>query len=98
MLPATVYLCSCLAKLTMTLDKRPDLTARVRKVADEGEIKSLVESTAETIQRAFTLCLTERTSNRNGITRDGLPESKKVEIYQFANMVLKLLYQVGNHI
>ncbi|RKF79983.1 PCI domain-containing protein [Golovinomyces cichoracearum] len=92
-LPATVYLCSCLVKLTITLDKRPDLTARVRKVVDEGERKSLAENTAETIQRAFTICLTERTSNRNGITRDGRPESKKVEIYQFANMVLKLLYQ-----
>ncbi|KAI0997712.1 hypothetical protein K3495_g10477 [Podosphaera aphanis] len=92
-LPTTVYLCSCLAKLTMTLDKRPDLTARIRKVADEGESKTLVESTAETIQRAFTVCLTERTSNRNEMIRDGRPESKIIEIYQFANMVLKLLFQ-----
>ncbi|CCU82187.1 PCI domain-containing protein [Blumeria hordei DH14] len=93
LLPAAVYLCSCLAKLTMMLDKRPDLTARIRKFADEGERKTLVESTAETIQRAFTICLTERTTNRNGIARDGGPESKKVEIYKFANMVLRLLYQ-----
>ncbi|RKF55665.1 PCI domain-containing protein [Erysiphe neolycopersici] len=92
-LPATVYFCSCLAKLTITLDKRPDLTAKLRKVADEGESKSLAENSAETILRAFTICLTERSSTKNGIIKDGQPESKKVEIYQFANMVLKLLYQ-----
>lgn len=92
-LPATVYFCSCLAKLTITLDKRPDLTARVRNVADEGERKSLAEHSAETILRAFTICLTERSPKKNGYLKDGHPESKKAEIYQFANMVLKLLYQ-----
>jgi hypothetical protein len=56
----------------------------------------LVEGTAESIQRAFTMCLTERTANRNGIGRDGKPEGKKVGIYSFANMVLRLLFQVWN--
>jgi hypothetical protein len=81
----------------MLLDKRPDLTSRLRKVAnvDQGETrKSLVEGTAESIQRAFTMCLTERSSNRNGIAKDGKPEGKKVGIYSFANLVLKLLFQV----
>ena len=78
----------------MMLDKRPDLTIKIRKAADEGDRKTLVESTAELIQRAFTICLTERTANRNGISREGRPESKKIGIYSFANMVLKLLFQV----
>lgn len=78
------------------LDKRPDLTRRMVEVkdVDQGEKKTLVESTAETIQRAFTLCLNERTTSRNGIGRDGKPEGKKIGIYSFANMVLKLLFKV----
>lgn len=78
----------------MMLDKRPDLTRRMQKVTNEGETrKSLVEGTAESIQKAFTMCLTERTSNRNGLGMDGKPEGKKIGIYSFANMVLKLLFQ-----
>ena len=41
------------------------------------------------------MCLTERSVNRNGIGRDGKPEGKKVGIYSFANLVLKLLFQVS---
>ena len=80
----------------MTLDKRPDLTRRLRMSnIDQGETrKTLVEGTAESIQRAFTMCLTERSANRNGIGRDGKPEGKKIGIYSFANLVLKLLFQV----
>jgi hypothetical protein len=83
----------------MTLDKRPDLTRKLRKLSNveqAGETrKSLVEGTAESIQRAFTMCLTDRSANRNGIGRDGKPDGKKVGIYKFANLVLKLLFQVG---
>lgn len=96
-LPAAVQLSYGLAKLAMMLDKRPDLTSKLRKVTnvDQGETrKTLVEGTAESIQRAFTMCLTERSTNRNGIGRDGRPEGKKVGIYSFANLVLKLLFQV----
>jgi hypothetical protein len=80
----------------MMLDKRPDLTRKLVKIADVDQEarKTLVEGTAESIQRAFTMCLTERTANRNGIGRDGKPEGKKVGIYSFANMVLRLLFQV----
>ncbi len=79
------------------LDKRPDLTRKMVQIADVDQEarKTLVEGTAESIQRAFTMCLTERTANRNGIGRDGKPEGKKVGIYSFANMVLRLLFQVG---
>ncbi|KFZ22911.1 hypothetical protein V502_02607 [Pseudogymnoascus sp. VKM F-4520 (FW-2644)] len=91
-LPTTIQLCTALATLAMTLDKRPDLTRRWR-AADDGEArKTLVEGTAESIQRAFTICLTERTSNRDGV-KDGKPEGKKVGIYSFANLVLKLLFR-----
>lgn len=97
-LPTTVQLSIALAKLAMTLDKRPDLTRRLRKLSnvDQGgeSRKSLVEGTAESIQRAFTMCLTERSSTRSGIGRDGKPEGKKIGIYLFANLVLKLLFQV----
>ena len=63
---------------------------------DQGEsAKTLVEGTAETIQRAFTVCLSERTTNRNGIGPDGKPENKKIGIYSFANLVLRLLFKVG---
>lgn len=97
-LPAAIQLSYGLAKLAMMLDKRPDLTRRLRKVVnvDEGESrKTLVEGTAESIQRAFTVCLTERSTNPNGIGKDGKPEGKKVGIYSFANLALKLYFQVG---
>ncbi len=96
MLPTAIQLCTGLAKLAILLDKRPDLTRKLVKVKDveAGEKKTLVEGTAETIQRAFTVCLNERTSSRNGIGRDGKPEGKKIGIYSFANMVLKLLFKV----
>ena len=93
-LPTTIQLCTALATLAMTLDKRPDLTRRWR-ASDDGEArKTLVEGTAESIQRAFTICLTERTSNRDGV-KDGKPEGKKIGIYSFANLVLKLLFRVS---
>lgn len=85
----------------MTLDKRPDLTRRLRKLSSvdqggDGEgRKTLVEGSAESIQRAFTMCLTERTANKNGTGKDGKPEGKKIGIYKFANLVLKLLFQVN---
>lgn len=94
-LPTAIQLSKALATLAMMLDKRPDLTRRLRKVTDQGETrKTLVESTAESIQRAFTMCLTERSSNRNGIGRDGKPEGKKIGIYSFANLALKLFFKV----
>jgi len=95
MLPTTVQLSAALAKLAMTLDKRPDLTRKLQLQNDGGEgRKTLVEATAELIQRAFSMCLNERTSSRTGITKDVRPDGKKIGIYVFANLVLKLLYQV----
>lgn len=97
LLPTTIQLSAALAKLAIKLDSRPDLTRRLRKVtdADQGETgKSLAEGTAETIQRAFTVCLTERSPTKSGVGEDGKPMGKKVGIYSFANLVLKLFFQV----
>lgn len=87
-LPTTIQLSTALATLAMTLDKRLDLTRRWRAVDDGEARKTLVEGTAESIQQAFTMCLTERTSNRDGV-KGRKPEGKKVSIYSFANLILK---------
>jgi len=96
LLPTTISLCSALSKLAMTLDKRPDLIAQLninKSMAgdDEGSRQTLVESTAEVLQRAFTICL----SDRAPATLTKL-EGKKLGIYAVATLVLKLLFQVGN--
>ncbi|KAI9674198.1 MAG: hypothetical protein M1817_002016 [Caeruleum heppii] len=99
-LPACISLSATLARLASNLDKRPELTAHLlrRKIVANGDDDSdskqtLVEGTAELIQRAFTICLTDRTSSPQGIGPDGKPEGKKIGIYCFANLVLKLLFQ-----
>jgi hypothetical protein len=96
-LPTVIQLSGNLAKLGVMLDSRPDLLRKLRKNTDADQAdggKSLVEGTAECIQRAFTVCLTERSSSRNGVGHDGKPEGKKIGIYSLANLVLKLLFQV----
>lgn len=74
----------------MTLNKRPDLTKKLRTMdTGEEDQKSVVENTAEIIQKVFTACLTDRSSQRFA-----RPEGKKVGVYIFANVVLKLLFAV----
>ncbi|KAG5983479.1 hypothetical protein E4U55_008072 [Claviceps digitariae] len=75
-----------LARFTLQLHRRPDLTRRVRSVDDDGTSgKSVAESSAEIIQKIFTTCLTDRSVGK-------VPEGKKVGVYMFANLVLKLLF------
>ncbi|KAG5944666.1 hypothetical protein E4U53_006839 [Claviceps sorghi] len=75
-----------LARFTLQLHRRPDLTRRVRSVDDDGTSgKSVAESSAEIIQKIFTTCLTDRSAGK-------VPEGKKVGVYMFANLVLKLLF------
>lgn len=88
LLPTTVMLCGNLATFAVNLDKRPELTRHLKSSSDEDSRKTIVESTAETIQRAFTICLTERTPPSMP-----QPALKKVGIYSFANLVLKLLFR-----
>jgi hypothetical protein len=95
LLPTILSLSSALAKLSMTLDKRPDLVAHLASANaqgdDEGQRQSIVESTAETLQRAFTICLSDR-SGATGTSSNPL-EGKKKGIYVIANLELKLLFQ-----
>jgi hypothetical protein len=88
LLQVSMSLSETLARLTMNLNRRPDLTRRLRVVDDDNR-KSVAESSAEIIQKIFTTCLTDRTG-----TRTSKPEGKRVGVYMFANLVLKLLFAV----
>lgn len=89
LLKTAMSLCESLSRLTMMLSRRPDLTSKIRNV-DADDRKSIAESSAEIIQKIFTTCLTDRSS-----TRYSKPEGKKVGVYMFANLVLKLLFAVS---
>lgn len=81
-----------LARLTMTVNRRPDLLRRVKRDAgdDNGNQTSLAERSAETIQRIFKACLQDRTTDRYTT-----PGGTKIAVYKFANLVLKLLSAVS---
>ncbi|KAK5998531.1 Protein CSN12-like protein [Cladobotryum mycophilum] len=86
LLQVSMSLSETLSRLTMNLNRRPDLTRRLRVVDDDNR-KSVAESSAEIIQKIFTTCLTDRSGSRTS-----RPEGKRVGIYMFANLVLKLLF------
>lgn len=90
LLKTSMSLSETLARLTMSLSRRPDLTRKLRGGAAGDEDKSIAESSAEIIQKIFTTCLTDRSSGRFG-----KPEGKKIGVYMFANLVLKLLFAVS---
>ena len=96
LLKTSMALSEALVELTMMLARRPDLLARRQRgptaaaAADDDNRKSVAESSAEIIQKIFTTCLTDRSS-----ARDARPQGKKVGVYMFANLVLKLLFAVG---
>ncbi|KAI0489512.1 thiolase [Xylaria cf. heliscus] len=88
MLQTSISLCGSLSKLSMTLNKRPDLTKKLDTLdTGEDDQTSIVGTTAEVIQKIFTTCLTDRSSQRYAH-----PEGKKVGVYIFANLTLKLLF------
>lgn len=87
LLQTSMSLSETLARLTMSLSRRPDLTRQLRAGGDEE--KSIAETSADIIQKIFATCLTDRTTGRFG-----KPEGKKVGVYMFANLVLKLLFAV----
>ena len=89
LLKTSMSLSEVLVQLTMMLNRRPDLTSRLRAGDEEGR-KSVAETSAEIIQKIFTTCLTDRSS-----ARLSKPEGKKVGVYMFANLVLKLLFAVS---
>ncbi|KAI1446416.1 hypothetical protein F5Y02DRAFT_382852 [Annulohypoxylon stygium] len=87
MLQTSISLCSSFSTLSMTLNKRPDLTSKLAALnSGDDEQKSFIEITAEIMQKFFTACLTDRSS-----PRFAPPTGKKIGIYVFANKTLKLL-------
>lgn len=86
LLKTSMSLSETLARLTMSLSRQPELARRLRAVDED---KTIAESSAEIIQKIFTTCLTDRSSGRYD-----RPEGKKIGVYMFANLVLKLLFAV----
>ncbi|KAK0722115.1 hypothetical protein B0T26DRAFT_701400 [Lasiosphaeria miniovina] len=90
LLQASMSISESLSKLVMSLTRQPHLLARIQGDAsgdEAGERKSIVELAADIIQKIFTSCLTDRSSNRWS-----QPKGKKVAVYLFANLTLKLLF------
>ncbi|PHH55384.1 Protein CSN12 -like protein [Ceratocystis fimbriata CBS 114723] len=88
LLETCMSLSEALSRLTLALNKRPDLMARQKgRGGGEEERKTIAEVCAEILQKIFTTCLTDRSSARNA-----RPEGKKVGVYMFANLTLKLLF------
>lgn len=93
LLQTSISICQSLSKLSMTLNKRPDLVRKLETLnAGDEEKKSVIESTAEIIQKIFVACLSDRQSPRNA-----RPEGKKIGVYIFANITLKLLFAVCSY-
>lgn len=90
MFKTSISLSEALSKVVMILHRRPELMAGRRAVAGDEDSKSMVEQSADIIQKIFTSCLTDRSS-----TRFAKPEGKKVGVYIFANLVLGLLFAVS---
>ena len=90
LLQTCLSLSDSMSRLVIGLTSQPELMAKIRDgSADNDPDKSLVELTAETIQKIFTSCLGDRTSGRFAP-----PKGKKTHVYIFANLTLKLLFAV----
>ncbi|KAK3294668.1 uncharacterized protein B0H64DRAFT_192281 [Chaetomium fimeti] len=90
LLQTSMSLSESLSKLVMNLTRQTDLLAQIQgdmTGEESGERKSIVELAADIIQKIFTSCLTDRSS-----TRWSEPKGKKVAVYLFANLTLKLLF------
>jgi len=93
MLPTVLRYSKLLMKLTIGLDKQPELIASMqRRTVGDQERPSLVEDSANVIREAFSKCLNDRTGA--GMGRTSKPEGKRIGIYATANMCLKLFIQV----
>ncbi|KAK4651654.1 hypothetical protein QC762_601600 [Podospora pseudocomata] len=88
LLPTSMALSESLSKLVMSLTRQPEVLALIEgDETGDGESKSVVEMAADIIQKFFTSCLGDRSS-----TRWAPPKGKKVAVYLFANLTLKLLF------
>lgn len=91
MFKTSISLSEALSKVVMILHRQPDLMAGRRAATGDEDSKSMVEQSADIIQKIFTSCLTDRSSGRFA-----KPEGKKVGVYVFANLVLGLLFTVSD--
>ena len=74
----------------MALNRRPDLLRRAKsRAGGGGDEQSPAGRAAKTIERILTTCLQDRTTDR--YTK---PAGKKVAVYVFINLELKLLFAV----
>ncbi|KAK4237754.1 mitochondrial acetyl-CoA acetyltransferase [Achaetomium macrosporum] len=90
LLQTSMSLSESMSKLVMNLSRQPQPRAEIESYLggeEAGEKKSIVEVAADIIQHLFTSCLTDRSS-----TRWSQPKGKKVAVYLFANLTLKLLF------
>ncbi|KAK4204892.1 hypothetical protein QBC40DRAFT_147985, partial [Triangularia verruculosa] len=88
LLQTSMSLSESLSKLVMSLTRQPEVLALIEgDETGDGESKSIVEMAADIIQKFFTSCLGDRSS-----TRWAPPKGKKVAVYLFANLTLKLLF------
>ncbi|KAK4099668.1 hypothetical protein N658DRAFT_508494 [Parathielavia hyrcaniae] len=90
LLQTSMSLSESLSKLVMGLTRQPHLMAQIQgdmTEEDAGEKRTIVELAADIIQKIFTSCLTDRSS-----TRWSQPKGKKVAVYLFANLTLRLLF------
>ncbi|GIZ48843.1 hypothetical protein CKM354_001188700 [Cercospora kikuchii] len=96
MLLPVVNCAKLVCRLAIGLDKQPELIAHLKSDTnanddgDGGPRDTLPERAADTLRKAFTTCLNDRTS---GLGKDGRPTGKKRGIYKIANICLKILFQ-----
>jgi nuclear mRNA export protein PCID2/THP1 len=97
-LPSVVYLSKLLARISLGLDKRPELLAQLlneysaRHDEDIKEKVTFVEDAANTVREAFIKCLSDK-SGPGGFGRNAAPQGKRIGIYKTGNLCLKLLFQ-----
>jgi tetratricopeptide (TPR) repeat protein len=94
--PTVIAYSKMLTRLAIGLERRPDLMAQVsitiEQPSEDGERITLPERAANMIRNAFVVCLNDRSGGPTGI-QDGQPAGKKVGIYKFANLCLKILFE-----
>ena len=93
MLRTVVANAKLVCRLSIGLDKQPQLIAHFRSAQpggeDGGPRETLPERAANILRQAFVTCLNDRTP----VTKGGKPEGRKRGIYIIANICLKILFQ-----
>ena len=94
-LPTVFTFSRLLARLAMGLDQKPELLRDLREGRRhniDGGSEGLPEKAANIIRQAFVTCLNDRTAGPGSGMRSGTPEGKKIGIYKFANLCLKVFF------